>query len=44
MLSSGEYVSDVSAKSEKRLGTPPVDVGKWTSREAENPWMASLHL
>ena len=34
--SSGEYVGDVFAKSEKWLGTPPVpDVGKWTSREAE---------
>ena len=33
---SGEYVGDVFAKSEKWLGTPPVpDVGKWTSREAE---------
>ena len=34
--SSGEYVGDVFAKSEKWLGTPPVpDVGKCTSREAE---------
>ena len=29
---SGEYVGDVFAKSEKWLGTPPVpDVGKWIS-------------
>eukprot|EP00435_Cladocopium_sp_Y103_P043770 s2314_g12.t1 len=34
--SSGEFVGDVFAKSEKWLGTPPVpDVNKWTSREAE---------
>eukprot|EP00435_Cladocopium_sp_Y103_P039270 s2980_g10.t1 len=33
---SGEFVGDVFAKSEKWLGTPPVpDVAKWTSREAE---------
>ena len=34
--SSGEYVGDVFAKSEKWLGTPPTpDCAKWTSREAE---------
>ena len=34
--SSGEYVGDVFAKSEKWLGTPPTpDCSKWNSREAE---------
>jgi len=41
--SSGEYVGDVFAKSEKWLGTPPTpDCAKWTSREADR--VASLHL
>ena len=43
--SSGEYVGDVFAKSEKWLGTPPTpDCAKWTSREAEIPgWQAYIY-
>ena len=43
--SSGEYVGDVFAKSEKWLGTPPTpDCAKWTSREAEIlGWQAYIY-
>ena len=42
---SGEYVGDVFAKSEKWLGTPPTpDCAKWTSREAEIlGWQAYIY-
>ena len=43
--SSGEYLGDVFAKSEKWLGTPPTpDCAKWTSREAEIlGWQAYIY-
>ena len=43
--SSGEYVGDLFAKSEKWLGTPPrPDVSKWNSREAEIlGWQACIY-
>ena len=42
---SGEYVGDVFATSEKWLGTPPTpDCAKWTSREAEIlGWQAYIY-